>query len=151
MQQIPMTFQNGLRLPAVRPCYWVGFRISLGREGAIFRDEIENYFSCSHLARRDRDYIHDHSRISRRERDSILLLSCFETRSRLQKIVSRGRARKNETDSRREFPGSRILADLWLDHINEFIELIRRVGQRIRSWGVVTIFGETPNMYLHIT
>ena len=67
------------------------------------------------------------------------------------KIISRGGARKNETDSRREFPGSRILADLWLDHINEFIELIRRVGQRIRSWGVVTIFGETPNMYLHIT
>ena len=67
------------------------------------------------------------------------------------KIISRGRARKNETDSRREFPGSRILADLWLDHINEFIELIRRVGQRIRSWGVVTIFGKTPNMYLHIT
>ena len=64
------------------------------------------------------------------------------------KIISRGRARKNETDSRREFPGSRILADLWLDHINEFIELIRRVGQRIRSWGVVP---ETPNMYLHLT
>ena len=66
------------------------------------------------------------------------------------KIISRGRARKNETDSRRRFPGSRILADLWPDHINEFIELIRRVGQRIRSWGVVTIFGETPNMCLHI-
>ena len=27
----------------------------------------------------------------------------------------------NETDSRREFLGSRILADLWPDHINEFI------------------------------
>ena len=56
MQEIPMTFQNGLQLPAVQPCYWVGFRISLSREGAIFRDEIENYFSCSRLARRDRDY-----------------------------------------------------------------------------------------------
>ena len=64
---------------------------------------------------------YDHSRISRRERDYILLLSCFETRSRLMKIISRGRARKNETDSRREFPGSRILADLCPDHINEFI------------------------------
>ena len=53
---------------------------------------------------------YDHSRISRR--DSILLLSCFETRSRLQKIISCGRARKNQADSRREFPGSRILADL---------------------------------------
>ena len=28
------------------------------------------------------------------------------------KIISRGRARKNEADSRREFPGLRILADL---------------------------------------
>ena len=28
------------------------------------------------------------------------------------KIISRGRARKNEADSHREFPGSRILADL---------------------------------------
>ena len=60
----------------------LGFRISLSREGTIFRDEIENYFSCSHLARRDRDYhmtilvIRDESRItyfcspvSRRDRD----------------------------------------------------------------------------------
>ena len=67
------------------------------------------------------------------------------------KIISRGRARKNETDCRREFPGSRILADLWPDHINEFIELIQSAGQRIWSWGVITIFGETPNMYLYIT
>ena len=67
------------------------------------------------------------------------------------KIISRGRARKNETDSRREFPGSRILADLWLDHINEFIELIQSAGQRIWSWGVVTIFGKTPITYLYIT
>ena len=46
------------QLPAVQLCYWVGFRISLSlsREGAIFWDEIENYFSCSRLARRDRDY-----------------------------------------------------------------------------------------------
>ena len=42
-----------------------------------------------------------------------MLLSCFETRSRLQKIISSDRARKNEADSRREFPGTRILADLW--------------------------------------
>ena len=46
------------QLPAVQLCYWVGFRISLSlsREGAIFREEIKNYFSCSQLARRDRDY-----------------------------------------------------------------------------------------------
>ena len=67
------------------------------------------------------------------------------------KIISRGRARKNETNSCPKFPGSRILADLWLDHINEFIELIQRAGQRIWSWGVINIFGETPNMYLYIT
>ena len=63
--------------------------------------------------------LYEHSRISRRERDYILLFSCFETRSRLKKIISRGRARKDEADSRREFPGSRILADLWLTLINE--------------------------------
>ena len=67
------------------------------------------------------------------------------------KIISRGRARKNETYSRREVLGSRILADLWPDHINEFISLIKSAGQRIWSWGVITIFGETPNMYLYIT
>ena len=72
----------GLWLPAVQPCNWVGFRISLSREGAIFRDEIENYFSCSRLARRDRDYhmtilvFRDeneiplcYSHVSRRDRD----------------------------------------------------------------------------------
>ena len=72
----------GLWLPAVQPCNWVGFRISLSREGAIFRDEIENYFSCSRLARRDRDYhmtilvfrdeneiTYCYSRVSRRDRD----------------------------------------------------------------------------------
>ena len=33
------------------------FRISLSREDKIFRDVIENYFSYSHLARRDRGYL----------------------------------------------------------------------------------------------
>ena len=74
----------GFQLPAVQLCYCVGFRISLSlsREGAIFRDEIENYFSCSRLARRDRDYhmtilvFRDeneipfcYSHVSRRDRD----------------------------------------------------------------------------------
>ena len=36
--------------------HFLRFRISLSREGKIFGDEIENYFSCSHLATRDRDY-----------------------------------------------------------------------------------------------
>ena len=74
----------GFRLPAVQLCNWFGFRTSLtlSREGAIFRDEIENYFSCSRLARRDRDYhmtilvFRDeneiplcYSHVSRRDRD----------------------------------------------------------------------------------
>ena len=70
--------------PSVQHCNWFGSRISLSlsREGAIFRDEIENYFSCSRLARRDRDYhmtilvFRDeneipfcYSHVSRRDRD----------------------------------------------------------------------------------
>ena len=54
--------------------------------------------------------------------------SYFETRTRSHIVIlifrdlietleniSRGRARKNEADSRRELPGARILADLWFD------------------------------------
>ena len=127
-------------------CYWVGFKISLSLS-ASFRDEIENYFSCSHLATRDRDY----HMIILVFRDENEITYCCSHVSRLMKIISRGQARKNETDSRREFPGSRILADLWLDHIDKFIELIGRAGQRIWSWGDVTISGKTPNMYPYIT
>ena len=86
---------------------------TLERRCNFSRRDWELFFLLSPGETRSR-LSYDHSRISRRERDSILLLSCFETRSRLQKIISRGRARKNEADSRREFPGSRILADLWL-------------------------------------
>ena len=52
------------------------------QDSAIFRDKIENYFSCSHLARRDRDYhmtilvsrdkneiTYCYSHVSRRDRD----------------------------------------------------------------------------------
>ena len=52
-------------------------------EGAIFRDEIENYVTCSHLARRDRDFhfiilmfpdkieiTYCYSHVSRRERET---------------------------------------------------------------------------------
>ena len=74
----------GFQMPAVQLCYCVGFRISLSlsREGAIFQDKIDNYFSCFHLARRDRDYhktilvfweeneiTNCYSRVSRRDRD----------------------------------------------------------------------------------
>ena len=66
----------GFQLPAVQLCYCVGFRISLSlsREGAIFQDEIENYFSCSHLARRDWDrdeneITYSYSHVSRRDWD----------------------------------------------------------------------------------
>ena len=53
---------------------------SLSKKGATFWDQIENYFSCSHLAWQDRDY---HMTIC----------------ERLQKIISHGPARKNEADS----------------------------------------------------
>ena len=56
--------------------------VSLSRKDAIFRDEIENYFSCSHLARQERDYhitilvyrdengiIYCNSHVLRRDRD----------------------------------------------------------------------------------
>ena len=58
--------------PSLQPC-WVGFKISLSlsRESEIFWDEIENYFSCSHLARRDRDY---HMNILEFERRTRLLI-----------------------------------------------------------------------------
>ena len=41
-----------------------------------------------------------------------IVILMFRDETRLQKIISRGRARKNEADSRREFPGSKILAEL---------------------------------------
>ena len=99
--------------PSVQHCNWFGFdlTLTLERRCNFLRRDWELFFLLSPGETRSR-LSYDHSRISRRERDSILLLSCFETRSRLQKIISRGRARKNEADSRREFPGSRILADL---------------------------------------
>ena len=58
--------------------------LSLSRDSALFRDEIENYFSCSHLASRDRDYhmtilvfwdeneiSYCYSHVSRQDRDFI--------------------------------------------------------------------------------
>ena len=66
------------KLPALQPCNWVGFRISLSlsREGAIliFQDENEITYCCSLV-------------------------------SRLMKIITHGRARKNETDSHENFRG----------------------------------------------
>ena len=101
---------------------------TLERRCNFSRRDWELFFLLSPGETRSR-LSYDHSRISRRERDSILLLSCFETRSRLQKIISRGRARKNEADSRREFPGSRILADLW------FITTMVVARLPARDWG----------------
>ena len=64
--------------------YLLGFRISLSlwRKGTIFRDEIENYCSCSHLARRDGDY-HKTILVFRDENEITYIYS----------HVSRGRAR----------------------------------------------------------
>ena len=105
--------------PSRLPCNWDGFRISLLREGAIFRDEIENCFSCSHLARRDGYYdmtIH----IFRDEND---IRYCYSHVSRRYRdfrqsflVVER---EKNEADSRRgflEYESSRLpLSRLPLD------------------------------------
>ena len=45
-----------IRFPSVQSNILVGFKISLSRESTIFRNEIEVFFFCSHLARQDRDY-----------------------------------------------------------------------------------------------
>ena len=118
---------------------------TLERRCNFSRRDWELFFLLSPGETRSR-LSYDHSRISRRERDSILLLSCFETRSRLQKIISRGRARKNEADSRREFPGSRILADLW----DTRIFLVKLTGGRQRRKKIWHIYDEyrKPNFPL---
>ena len=86
---------------------------SHSREKVQYFETFGNYFSCSHLARRDKDYhltilvfwdeneiTYCYSHVSRWDRD-------------FRKSFLGGWERKNESDSRREFPGSRILADLW--------------------------------------
>ena len=101
----------GLWLPAVHPCNWVGFRISLSREGAIFRDKIENYFSCSHLARRDRDY-HMTILVFRDENEITYCYSRVSRRDRDFKNHFSWSSEKKWSWLSREFPGSRILVEL---------------------------------------
>ena len=94
--------------PSLQPC-WVGFKISLSllRESAIFRDEIENYFSCSHLARRDRDYHmtilvfrdeneirYCYSHVSRRDRDFIKSFLVVEPEKMKLTLVENSRDRE---------------------------------------------------------
>ena len=101
----------GFRLPAVQPCNWIGFRISLSREDKIFRDVIENYFACSHLARRDQDIIW-----SRQKRDYILLriLMFWDEIDTLENYFSWS-CEKKYCRLSREFTGAIILADLCVD------------------------------------
>ena len=54
-----------------------------------------------------------YSHVSRRDRDYILLFSCFETRTRNTDWMSQGRARKNVSQFSRDLARTRILADLW--------------------------------------
>ena len=68
---------------SVQPYNLVGFRISHSRESTIFRDEIENYFSYSHLARRDRDYHRTILVFRDKNEITYMLFSCFGTRLRL--------------------------------------------------------------------
>ena len=92
---------------------------------------------------------YDYSCISRRERDYILLLSCFETRSRFMKMISRGRARKNETDSRREFPGSRILLTSGLITLMNSFNWFRVLARKFGLW-VLSPFLAKPQIYIFI-
>ena len=76
-------------------------------EGAIFRDEIENYINCSHLARRDRDFhfiilmfrdeieiTYCYSHVSRRERET--QIECLKVeREKCQSILTRSRENEN--------------------------------------------------------
>ena len=123
-----------------------GLTIILEKRCNFSRRDWELFFLLSPGETRSR-LSYDHSRISRRERDSILLLSCFETRSRLQKIISRGRARKNEDESRREFPGSRILADLWFGYTQDiWSHTWYLVTPRI-NLGPIKIFGHKQDIW----
>ena len=76
-------------------------------EGAIFRDEIENYIRCSHLARRDRDFhfiilmfrdeieiTYCYSHVSRRERETQIEFLKVE-REKSQSILTRSRENEN--------------------------------------------------------
>ena len=109
----------------------LGFRIfySHSREKVqFFETRLRIIFLLSPGETRSR-LSYDHSRISRRERDYIMLFSCFETRSRLWKIISHGWARKNKT----EFPGSRILVELcfiWIKKIFFSRKSFTKVGGR---------------------
>ena len=116
--QTPKIYQKSY--PVVSFCNWVGFRISLSREGAIFRDEIENYFSCSPLARRyieiiigpfsyfkTRAICNCYSCALRREQYAIVILVF---RDKIETLENHN-SRTNEAESRQEFLGLRILAD----------------------------------------
>ena len=70
----------------------------IGRRCNFLRRYRELFFLLSPGETRSR-LPYDHFHILSRERDYILLFSCFETRWRLQKIISHGPARKNEADS----------------------------------------------------
>ena len=76
-------------------------------ESAIFRDEIENYITCSHLARQDRDFhfiilmfrdeneiIYCYSHVSRRERETQIEFLKVE-REKCQSILTRSRENEN--------------------------------------------------------
>ena len=77
------------------------------KEGTIFRDEIENYITCSHLARQDQDFdfiilmfrdeieiTYCYSHVSRREQETqIEFLKVAREKS--QSILTRSRENEN--------------------------------------------------------
>ena len=126
---------------------WFGFRISLSlsREGAIFRDEIDNYFSCSHLARRDRDYhmtilvFRDeneipfcYSHVSRRDRDFRKSFLVVEREKMKMTLVENSRDREFSLtsaslqggDHHKYLPASDIIADKKLEAENVVVFIL---------------------------
>ena len=113
--------------PSLQPC-WVGFKISLSlsRESAIFRHEIENYFSCSHLARRDQDYhmtilvFRDeneipfcYSHVSRRDRDFRKSFLVVEREKMKLTLVENSRDREFSLTSEPNMPQTQFFLYLY--------------------------------------
>ena len=128
--------------PSVQHCNWFGFRISLSlsREGAIFRDEIENYFSCSRLARRDRDYhmtilvFRDeneipfcYSHVSRRDRDFRKSFLVVEREKMKLTLVENSRDREFSLTSDLHFSHRQF----GLVTLERFITIAEEFGQKV--------------------
>ena len=115
--------------PSVQHCNWFGFRISLSLswEDSIFRDEIENYFSCSRLARRDRDYhmtilvlrdeneiTYCYSHVSRQDRDFRKSFLVVEREKMKLTLVENSRVREFSLTSGHRSRVARTRPNIWV-------------------------------------